>query len=68
MRSSKARSAADSVLYSPVFTSFQSFFSSVVFIKTEFIFKPSGAGRRFAPLPLPELVDEGTAAERSTRR
>ena len=42
MRSSNARSAADSGLSSPAFTSFQSIFSSVVFIRTQFIFEPSG--------------------------
>ena len=42
IRNSKARSAAFSGLSSPDFTSFQSIFSSVVFIRAQFFFKPSG--------------------------
>ena len=44
MLKSKAISAADSGLVSPDFTSFQNIFSSAVFIRTQFIFKPSASG------------------------
>jgi hypothetical protein len=42
-------SAADSGLVSPDFASFQSIFSSVDFIRAQFIFKPSGRRQARAP-------------------
>src|SRR5208337_1585909 len=57
MRSSKARSAAESGRRSPALTSFQSIFSSFDFIWTEFIFKQSHLPRRFAAGAGRELPD-----------